>query len=109
MNRLFSLIVLIVSAAVLVACNEVEVGQNLEAAGGVAKTLGGITQLAVFSLGGSALSLLGTFLQGKKASVGAAYAKAPFTLEEGDEILSVVDPHKLASKLTAAGDNLTRS
>lgn len=109
MKRLISFVVLLLSAATIVACDKVEVGQNLETAAGVAKTVGNMTQIALFSLGGSALSLLGTFLQGKKATIGADYAKAPFTLEEGGEILALLDPHQLAAKMTAAGYNLPRS
>ena len=42
--------------------------------------------IPLLALAGSIASGIGAMLAGKKAGVGATYAHAPFTLEEGEEM-----------------------
>ena len=89
MRRYFSYlsIVLLALACVgFVACDQEQVGSQVQQAGEIAQQAGQATGLAWLSLAGSLVSGLGALIAGKKAGIGADYARAPFTLEEAEEM-----------------------
>ena len=69
-----------------VACDKEQIGTSVEQVGQVASDAGTALGLGWLGVAGSLLSGLGALIAGRKATVGADYARAPFTLEEAEEM-----------------------